>query len=172
MSETEIPDDLIDSWRGTELRCRIDPPAGDLRRMLDLRLGSRVRWLDETMPRDIEIVVVGGRQSMRRLDDAHAQWPRQPLLAVLADCEAARVIEALAGGADGVIAASDSPAHWFECLNILRGGSRWVGGPALGVQLEGKGARYDVARGAGRNADVTMRTTLFVKDHVADRIRS
>ena len=139
MPETELPDSLVDCWRGTELRCRIDPPAEDLHRMLALRLGPRVRWLDCTTPPGSEIIVVDCRQSISGLGAARGHMPQQPLLAVLADCEAAMVIEALARGADGVIAASDSPAHWFECLNVLRGGSRWLGGPALGVDLEGKG---------------------------------
>lgn len=169
---TEHSDALPDSWQGTELLYLLEPPAEDLHRMLELRLGHRARAVGAGSVRTGVVVIADCRRSMGALAAVRKRWAQQPLVALVADLDPALVIEALAAGADGVLAAAEANAHWLECLHVVRGGGRWVGGPAMGVDLEGKYARYGVSPRTGRAADVTMRTTLFVKGRLADRIRS
>jgi hypothetical protein len=83
--------------------------------------------------------------------------------------EAARMVELLACGADGAIALDDPPESWRDCLHVVLGGGRWLGGPGLEISLEQKYASYEISRGDHHAGDVTMRTKLFVKRRVGDK---
>jgi DNA-binding NarL/FixJ family response regulator len=96
-------------------------------------------------------------------------FPRQPIVAVVADSDTGRIIETLTRGPDGVIAMTDPPRAWRECLHVVLGGGRWVGGPGLDVSLEQKYAHHDIATHDLHSGDVTMRTQLFMRDRLADK---
>jgi DNA-binding NarL/FixJ family response regulator len=104
--------------------------------------------------------------------EARQAYPGRPLVGVLATLEPGRIIEALASGADGVIALNDPPAVWRECLNVVLGGARWLGGPGVEVSLHDKHASYDIAKSERHSGDVTTRTQIFVKKHLGDKLRS
>jgi DNA-binding NarL/FixJ family response regulator len=90
---------------------------------------------------------------------------------VLETFDPGRIIEALASGADGVIALSDPPDVWHECLHVVLGGGRWLGGPGIEVSLHDRHASYDVARSERHKGDVTERTQLFVRNRMGDKVR-
>jgi hypothetical protein len=94
------------------------------------------------------------------------------LVGVLPRHDAGLIIAALAQGAAGVIALTDPPEAWRECVLVVMGGGRWLGGPGLEISLEDKRAVYDVARHDDLQGDVTVRTKLYVRQRVADRFRS
>jgi hypothetical protein len=93
-------------------------------------------------------------------------------VAVLGEPDSVRIIEALANGADGVIALTDAPSAWRECLHVVLGGGRWLGGPGLDVSLEHKYASYDIATHDRHAGEVTVRTRLFIKNRLADKSES
>jgi hypothetical protein len=64
---------------------------------------------------------------------------------------------------------TDPPRAWRECLHVVLGGGRWVGGPGLDVSLEHKYAHHDIATHDLHKGDVTMRTQLFMRDRLADK---
>jgi DNA-binding NarL/FixJ family response regulator len=115
-----------------------------------------------TLLRDL----VGQELRMREDND-----PGQPIVSVLPRHEPEAVISALAQGAAGVLALTDPPASWRECLRVVMGGGRWLGGPGLEISLEEKHTAYDVARSDHHAGEVTLRTKLYVKQRVADKFR-
>jgi hypothetical protein len=116
-----------------------------------------------------EALLVDCTESMDTLTVATAKFPDHPIVAVLSETDTMSAMEALARGADGVIALRDPPEMWRECMNVILGGGRWLGGPGLDVHLEDKESSYDIATGKRHNGDVTLRTKLFVRDRLADK---
>ncbi len=108
-------------------------------------------------------------ESMDTLTIATQKFPDHPIVAVLSETETKGAMEALARGADGVIALRDPPAMWRECLNVVLGGGRWLGGPGLDVQFESEESSHYIATGRRHRGDVTLRTKLFVRDRLADK---
>src|SRR5688572_19976529 len=93
-------------------------------------------------------------------------WQDSTLVGVIASPDSATIIQILAAGADGVISATEPLATWRECLNVVRGGARWLEGPGLHVNLETKYASYGIAKRERHDGDITMRTKLFAKSHI------
>jgi len=116
-----------------------------------------------------EGLLVDCTESMDTLTVATAKFTDHPIVAVLGETDTMGAMEALARGADGVIALRDPPEMWRECINVVLGGGRWLGGPGLDVQLEDKESSYDIATGKRHNGDVTLRTKLFVRNRLADK---
>jgi len=119
-----------------------------------------------------EVVLVNCLMSDEATREARSACPGHALVSVLREHDPTQIIAALAQGAAGVLAMTDPPETWRECLRVVMGGGRWLGGPGLEISLEEKYAAYDVARRDDHAGDVTMRTKLFVRQRVADKFRT
>ncbi len=114
-------------------------------------------------------VTVDCTASMDALALANEMFPTHPIVAVVGEIDAPNIMEALARGADGVIALKDPPEMWRECVHVVLGGGRWLGGPGLDVQLEDNSSSYDIATNQRHKGDITLRTKLFVRSRLADK---
>ena len=159
----------IDPWRDAPPVCRVYSGYAPFRKLLEAYLGGTLRLTDSPERCEREGLLVDCTESMDTLTLATQKFPDHPIVAVLSETEAVSAMEALARGADGVIALRDPPTMWRECLNVVLGGGRWLGGPGLDVQLEDKESRYNIATGRRNAGDVTLRTKLFVRDRLADK---
>jgi DNA-binding NarL/FixJ family response regulator len=139
------------------------------RRTLANYLGDAVQFTEAPEPLPREALLVDCTEGVNKMPEARRRFPTHPVVVVLQDSESGQIIEALASGADGVIAMTDPPATWRECLHVVLGGGRWLGGPGLDVSLEHKYARYDIATHDRHAGDVTLRTKLFVNSRLADK---
>lgn len=126
----------------------------------------------EQAPGPREAVLVDCLDSTDATKQARSACCGHPLVSVLREHDPAQIIAALAQGAAGVLALTDPPASWRECLRVVMGGGRWLGGPGLEISLEERYAVYDVARREDHPGDVTMRTKLYVRQRVADKFRT
>jgi hypothetical protein len=160
-----------DPWNESTPRCRVAPDSPRFRQLLEDRLGESVQLLGTEPSGPREAVLVDCIDTAAALGLARQQFPSLPRVGVIAAPDAARIIEALASGADGVIALTDPVDGWRECLHVVLGGGRWLGGPGLEISLEQKHASYDVARREDHAGDVTMRTKLFVRSRLGDKFR-
>lgn len=160
-----------DPWRNDLPVCRVHPESARVRRHVEGALAGLLRLAQgpETGPR--EAVLVDCIESVFGLVEARQRHASRPLVGVLATFDPGRIIEALASGADGVIALSDPPEVWRECLHVVLGGGRWLGGPGIEVSLQDKYASYDVARSERHSGEVTERTQMFVRNHMGDKVR-
>ena len=158
-----------DPWREDLPVCRVYSHSPRFRQLLESYVGGVVKFTasPESGPR--EALLVDCTESADILRTARAMFPRQPIVAVVADSDTGRIIETLTRGPDGVIAMTDPPRAWRECLHVVLGGGRWVGGPGLDVSLEQKYAHHDIATHDLHSGDVTMRTQLFMRDRLADK---
>lgn len=171
MAATPMPDCTgADPWHDSQPHCRVYSEAPRFRSLLEEIVSGQVCLLDAEPAGEREAVLVDCRHSGDALTLARHRFPSRPLVGVVALPEAGRMVEVLARGADGVIALVDPPASWRECLHVVLGGGRWLGGPGVEVSLEQKHARHDIARGECHDGDVTRRTQLFVKSRVGEKI--
>jgi hypothetical protein len=132
--------------------------------------GGRITLLEHEPAGEREAVLVDCRHSADMLAAARQRFARRPMVGVLPRFDAARMVELLAHGADGAIALDDAPQAWRDCLHVVLGGGRWLGGPGLEISLEQKHASYEISKGNHHAGDVTMRTKLFVKGRVSDKV--
>ena len=158
-----------DPWADSQPRCRIHSDVPGFRALAAAAAGGRITLLEDEPTGEREAVLVDCRHAADALAAARQRFPRRPLVGIVPRFEAARMVELLAHGADGAIALDDPPESWRDCLHVVLGGGRWLGGPGLEISLEQKHARYDIARGNQHAGDVTMRTKLFVKGRVGDK---
>ena len=141
-------------------------------KLLQEVLGDDVPLLEGLNARDDQVVVlVDCREIVEGMALARQRYATQPLVGVIASADSVAIIRILAAGADGVISVTEPLATWRECLNVVRGGARWLQGPALQVNLETKYASYGIAKRERHDGDITMRTKLFAKSHIADKFR-
>lgn len=159
-------------WHDKGPQCRLFPGDRRFRTLLEDLLGDGLQLQDGDAPHPREPVLVDCLDSPEAIVSARLLYPHQPLVGVLPRHDAGLIIAALAQGAAGVIALTDPPDAWRECVLVVMGGGRWLGGPGLEISLEEKRAVYDVARNDDLQGDVTLRTKLYVRQRVADRFRS
>ncbi len=159
-------------WPDKGPQCHFFPADQRFRTLLADLLGDGLQLQDGDSPTPREPVLVDCLDSHEAIVSARLLYPHQPLIGVLPRHDAELIIAALAQGAAGVISLTDPPDAWRECVLVVMGGGRWLGGPGLEISLEEKHAVYDVARHDGLQGDVTVRTKLYVRQRVADRFRS
>lgn len=159
-----------DPWQDSRPHCRVHSDSPLFRSVLEDAIGGTVTLLESEPCGARETVLVDCRRPGDDLARARNRFPRLPLVGVLAQSEASRMVELLAGGADGVMVLGDPPATWRECLHVVLGGGRWVGGPGLEVCLEQKHALYGISTRERHEGEVTQRTRLFVRSRVGDKI--
>lgn len=159
-----------DPWQDLPPECRIYPEAQWFLKLLKDYLGDIVRFVDRPDARPREVVLVECIESMNNINDARKRYPSHAVVGVVGGEDAARILEILASGADGVIAMTETPNEWRECLHVVLGGGRWLGGPGLEVKLQNKYSSYDIAKNDRHSGDVTKRTKLFVKGRVGDKV--
>jgi hypothetical protein len=164
---TPIPD----PWEGNRPDCRTFPASDKFPRLLRYVLRDHVRLHDEAGSEVRMPVLVDCAHTDDNIVQARGAHPGMPLIAVHMRHDAGRVLVALEMGVDGVISLTDPPEVWRECLCVVMGGGRWLGGPGLEVRLEHKNIAYDVARHDRHAGDVTVRTRLFVRHRVGDKFR-
>ena len=131
--------------------------------------GGAVQLTDSPEKGAREGLLVDCTASMDSLALANEMFPTHPIVAVVGEIDAPNIMEALARGADGVIALKDPPEMWRECVHVVLGGGRWLGGPGLDVQLEDNSSSYDIATNQRHKGDITLRTKLFVRSRLADK---
>ena len=161
-----------DPWRDAQPECRVYPESLWFQKLLRDFLGDTVRFAGRPAAGEREAILVDCIESTDGIRAARQLYPSYPLVGVLPQTETARIIEVLANNADGVIALTDPPLVWRECLHVVLGGGRWLGGPGLEVNLQHKHATYDIAKGERHSGDVTMRTRMFVKGRVGDKVKT
>lgn len=159
----------IDPWRDAPAVCRVYSGYAPFRKLLEAYLGGAVKLTDSPERGVREGLLVDCTESMDTLTVATQKFPDHPIIAVLGDNDTAAAMEALTRGADGVISLKDPPDMWRECVHVVLGGGRWLGGPGLDVHLEDKNSSYNIATNKRHNGDVTLRTKLFVSNRVADK---
>jgi len=162
----------MDPWRDAQPECRVYPEALWFQKLLKDFLGEAVRFVAGPGAGEREAILVDCTESAEGIRAARDHYPTRPVVGVLPHTDPARIIEVLAKSADGVIAMTDPPGVWRECLHVVLGGGRWLGGPGLEVSLQHKNASYDVAKGDKHSGDVTLRTRMFVKGRVGDKVRT
>lgn len=160
---------LVDPWRDAPPVCRVYSAYAPFRKLLDAYLGGAVQLTDSPEKGAREGLLVDCTASMDTLALANEMFPTHPIVAVVGETDAPNIMEALARGADGVIALKDPPEMWRECVHVVLGGGRWLGGPGLDVQLEDGNSSYDIATNQRHKGDVTLRTKLFVRSRLADK---
>jgi DNA-binding NarL/FixJ family response regulator len=166
------PEDVLpasDPWRDDAPVVRIYTGHALFRRTLAGYLGDAVQFTEAPEPLPREALLDDCTEGMGKMPEARRRFPTHPVVAVLGGSDPAQIIEALASGADGVIGMTDPPTTWRECLNVVLGGGRWLGGPGLDVSLEQKYARYDITTHDRHKGDVTLRTKVFVNGRLADK---
>ena len=161
-----------DPWADTRPRCRVRTGSPQFVSLVRERLGEDVILLDAGPPGEREAVLVDCRHSDEELVDARKRWPTLPLVAVVNRLDAGQMVELLATGTEGVIALTEPDAAWRECVNVVLGGGRWLGGPGMAVCLEQREARHSIALHAHRADDVTLRTRRFVAGRVGQKFRT
>lgn len=159
-----------DPWRDTVPLCLLYEDASDLRTLIDAYGAARIAQLQAEVTDSRVVILVDCRTCSDPIDAARQRFTGHSIVGVVARFEATSVMELLARGADGVVAQHDPPAVWRECLNVVRGGGRWLGGPGVEVSLEEKVARHGVARGEQHVGDVTLRTQHFIRGRVGDKL--
>jgi hypothetical protein len=158
-----------DPWADSKPRCRVHSDAQGFRALVTAAAAGGVILLDNEPAGEREAVLVDCRHAADALAVARHRFARRPLVGIVARFEAARMVELLAQGADGAIALDDPPESWRDCLLVVLGGGRWLGGPGLEISLEQKHAHYEISRGDNHAGDVTVRTKIFVKGRVGDK---
>jgi DNA-binding NarL/FixJ family response regulator len=161
-----------DPWRDSQPECRLYPDSPWFQKLIRDCLGDAVRIVGRPDAGPREAILVDCIETANGISAARRLYPSHAVVGVLAREDAGRILEILAGGADGVIALTDPPETWRQCLHVVLGGGRWLGGPGLEVKLQHKYTSYDVAKRERHAGDVTMRTKLFVKGSVGDKVRS
>ena len=158
-----------DPWREDQPVCRVYSHSPRFRQLLESYVGDVVKFTASPEKGPREALLVDCTESSDIMRTARTMFPKQPIVAVVADSDAGRIIDTLARGPHGVIAMTDPPRAWRECLHVVLGGGRWVGGPGLDVSLEQKYAHHDIATHDLHSGDVTVRTQLFMRDHISDK---
>jgi len=167
------PDDSpigTDPWRDAQPECRVYSESHWFQKLLRDYLGDTVRFVGRPDAGPREAILVDCVESSASVNGARELYPSQPLVGVLAREDAARILDILCSGADGVILLTDAPAVWRECLHVVGGGGRWLGGPGLEVKLQQQYTSYDISKNERHSGDVTLRTKLFVKGRVVDKV--
>jgi DNA-binding NarL/FixJ family response regulator len=172
MTSSTVAPERHDSFAGMRPSCRIFPLTEPLRALIADLLGNMLQLTTEDDPAPREPILVDCLRSHDEIAAARSVYPEQPLISVLPRHDPELIIAALAHGAAGVVALTDEPAQWVACVRVVMGGGRWLGGPGLEISLEENHAAYDVASSDELKGNVTMRTRLFVKQRVADKLRS
>jgi hypothetical protein len=160
-----------DPWQDSPVECVAYPRTPAFLKLLQEVLGDDVPLVNGLDARHDQVVLVDCREIVEGMALARQRYAVQPLVGVIASPDSATIIQILAAGADGVISVTEPLATWRECLNVVRGGARWLQGPALQVNLETKYASYGIAKRERHDGDITMRTKLFAKSHIADKFR-
>jgi hypothetical protein len=160
-----------DPWRDNLPSCHVHSESPHFHQQLKSMLAGEVEILEPDTTAARTAVLVDCRMDAGELAAARERFPALPMVGVVATPEAGPIIEALACGADGVIALTDNLKAWRECLHVVAGGGRWLGGPGIEVNLEAKEASYDIAKGERHSGDVTLRTKLFVRSRLGDKFR-
>jgi hypothetical protein len=163
---------LVDPWRDAPPVCRVYSTYAPFRKLLEAYLGGTVKLTDSPERGMREGLLVDCTDTLDALTIATQKFADHPIIAVLGEMDTAGAMEALARGADGVIALKDPPEMWRECVHVVLGGGRWLGGPGLDVQLEDKESSYDIAVNQRHTGEVTLRTKLFIRNRLADKTGS
>ena len=111
-----------DPWRNDLPVCRVHPESARVRKHVEGALVGLLRLAQGGEAGAREAVLVDCIDSVAGLVEARQHHASRPLVGVLEKFDPARIIEALASGADGVIALSDPPDVWRECLHVVLGG--------------------------------------------------
>ena len=159
----------VDPWRDAPPICRVYSGYAPFRKLLEAYLGGAVTLTDSPERGMREGLLVDCTESMDTLSLATAKFPDHPIIAVLSDSNTEGSMEALTRGADGVISLKDPPDMWRECVHVVLGGGRWLGGPGLDVKLEDNVSSYDIATNRRHKGEVTLRTKLFMRNRLADK---
>jgi hypothetical protein len=160
---------LVDPWRDSPPVCRVFSSYAPFRKLLEAYLGGAVQLTDSPERNPREGLLVDCTATLDTLPVATGRFPDHPIIAVLGETDAPSIIGALSCGADGVISLKDPPETWRECVHVVLGGGRWLGGPGLDVQLEDNQSSYDIATHKRHKGEVTLRTKLFVRNRIADK---
>lgn len=171
MNSEDHPVAGSDPWRDLPPECRLYPDSPWFHKVVRDYLGDTVRVVRRPDAGPREAILVDCVQSSAGINSARRLYPSHPVVGVLAREDVGRILEILEGGADGVISLMDPPDRWRQCLHVVLGGGRWLGGPGLEVKLQQKFTSYDVARREQHDGDVTMRTKLFVTNSVGDKVQ-
>jgi DNA-binding NarL/FixJ family response regulator len=160
---------LVDPWRDAPPVCRVYSTYAPFRKLLEGYLDGAVKLTDSPERGMREGLLVDCTESMDSLSFATEKFPDHPIIAVLSQMDTANAMDALGRGADGVIALRDPREMWRECVHVVLGGGRWLGGPGLDVELKDNLSSYDIATNQRHTGDVTLRTKLFIKNRLADK---
>lgn len=152
MSSTENTAVGSDPWRDAQPECRLYPDSQGFQKLIRDYLADSVRIVSRPDAGPREAILVDCIESATGINAARRLYPSHAVVGVLAREDAGRILEILAGGADGVISLTDPPDTWRQCLHVVLGGGRW--------------------QGERHSGDVTMRTRLFVKGSAGDKVRS
>ena len=169
MNNSNEANAVADPWRDAQPVCRVYSHSPRFRQVLEGYVGDVIEFTTAPEKEPREALLVDCTVSSDVVPTARSKFPTHPVVAVIPEADTSRIFEALANGADGVIAMSDAPSAWRECLHVVLGGGRWLCGPGLDVSLEHKYASYDIATHDRHSGDVTLRTQLFVKNRLADK---
>jgi hypothetical protein len=164
--EATVP---VDPWRDAPPVCRVYSTYAPFRKMLEAYLGGAVKLTDSPERGMREGLLVDCTETMDALSLANEKFPDHPIIAVLREMDTTNAMETLTRGADGIIALKDPPDMWRECVHVVLGGGRWLGGPGLDVHLEANQSSYDIATNKRHEGEVTLRTKLFFRNRLADK---
>lgn len=156
-------------FRNKQPHCTAFPASGPLADLVRDLVGKCLSVDSEPEAPEKFAVVVDCLRGVRALRLAREAHPGRPLVAVVARPDATEVFGALTEGVDGVICLTDPAFAWRDCVNVVLGGGRWFGGPAVDVSLEDKNTRYQMSRGEQQSGDLTMRTRRFISDRVPEK---
>ena len=159
-------------WPDAPPTCYLFPETAQFRRLLEDALAGTLEFGETPDADGCEPVLVSALESDDGIAEARSRYPKRPLVTVVTHYDPRTIVAALGAGAAGVVALTDPPEVWRDCVRVVSGGGCWLGGPGLEVSLESKHTAYDVARRGNHEGDVTMRTRLFVRQHVGDKFRT
>ena len=129
-------------WRESPPECRLCPSTPEFHELVQDRVGDAIPIVDRPDAGPRETIVVECLESVSGITRARRLYPSHAIVGVLAREDSDRRLEVMAAGADGVVALTDPPDLWRQCLRRVLGGGRWIGDPALELRLESGYARY------------------------------
>lgn len=118
--------------RDSPPECRLYPDSPGFHTVIRDFLGDVARVVTRPDAGPREAILVDCIESATRIRAARRLYPSHPVIGVLALEDAERIVEVLAGGADGVITLAGTPDTWRQCLHVVLGGGRWLEGSVGG----------------------------------------
>jgi DNA-binding NarL/FixJ family response regulator len=128
LSTPETSTNRRDPWRNLPPECRLYPDSPGFHTVIRDSLGDVVRVVTRPDAGPREAILVDCIESAASIVAARRLYPSHPVIGVLAREDAGRILEILAGGADGVITLAETPDTWRQCLHVVLGGGRWPEG--------------------------------------------